>query len=173
MKLKILNLIVGKNLSRIPRVVLTALGTYLLTLPIFDPAGAPLADPGLAAPASEIGSVTAEQVQDGLTLREIVQIIGGMLMIWLSRAVSFFRAKFPTLAPAVGVFVGRSIPSLIRAVLTATGVFLARFLGSDMAPEAIADMPLVELGGLILPILIGNVCSALQDGKANPKPLIS
>lgn len=173
MKLKFLNFLVGKNVSRIARVILTALGTFILTLPLFDPAGVAL-DPTLGDAADAVGGVSAETIQSGdFSLADLGTVLGGLVLIALSRIISWARAKNSTVTEWLAPIVGRSVPSLIRALLTAAGVFLARYTGSDMAPEAIAQMPLAEVLALALPILIGNVFSAIEDGKKNPKPVLS
>lgn len=173
MKLKLLNLVVGKNISRITRVLLTGLGALLLSLPLFDPSGIAL-DASLGETAEEIGGVPAEKIEAGeTTVGDFFTIVGGMLLLWSSRIISRFRAQNPQVAGWLGWIIGRSIPSLIRAGLTATGVFLARWLGTDAAPEAVADLPLSQVLALALPILIGNIFSAIEDGKKNPKPTIS
>lgn len=173
MKLKLLNFIVGKNVSRIVRIILTALGTFIVTLPLFDPSGVAI-DPSIGDAADAVGSVSAETIKSGeFTLADLGSVVGGLLIIALSKVISYGRAKNPTVTKWLAPIVGRSIPSLIRTLLTATGVILARYTGSDLAPDAIAHQPLVEVLALALPILIGNVFSTLEDGKKNPKPVIS
>lgn len=169
MKEKLLKLLVGKNLPHLARVACTALGAWLLTGALFSPETVAL-DPSLGAAVEAIGAPSVAQVEDGLNVGELVAAIGGALLIWVSRLLSWLRAKnYDWLANIIGPLIGRSLPSLLRAGMTSLAVVLARFaVEPGVAPEALADKPLASVLGAVAIVLFNNFLSATEDAKRNP-----
>jgi len=166
---KIIAFFVGKNVPSLARALVTMLGTLLLASGLFDPAGVPL-DPALADAAGQVEAVTPDQVKDGLTVGETVQVVMGILLLWASRLNSFLRAKnLDGVAKALGWLIGRSVPSLIRAGLTSCSALLAYLTATpDVAPDVIANHPLSSIAAAVLTFGLGRVMSAIEDGKRNP-----
>lgn len=171
MKEKIVSYLIGKNLPHLARVLMTALGALLLTLPLFD-GKAEAIDPSLIEAIEATDAPSRAEVEDGLTLSEVAGAILGFLLIWASRLVSWVRSINPQVGAWIGAFIGRSWPSLGRALLTGAGVVTARWIGSDNPPEVIVNTPLDSLIGqglaLLVPIILGNIWSKTEDGKRNP-----
>lgn len=160
---------IGKNLPSFARAIATFVGTVLLSTVVFDPGGVAL-DPALGEAADNLAVPSAAQIQDGVTFGEALSVVGGILLIWVSRFTSFLRAKnLPRVAKYVGPLIGRSIPSLIRAALTAVSAGLAYLTASPAArPEDLADQPLTLGIGAALSFLMARVLSATEDAKRNP-----
>lgn len=162
---------IGKNLPHLGRVAATFLGSLMLFFPVFAPAGVPL-DP-VFTEAAEIADVpTQAEVEDGLTIGEFVWIILGSLMVWATRFLSWWRARWNPdfLARYLGPVIGRSITSLFRATLVGISALLTRFLAEPAAaPEVLADRPLATVFSAIGAVLLANWLSATEDGKRNPK----
>ena len=171
MKDKLLKLIIGKNLPHVARVLVTALGAFILTGQMFT--GDPALDPTVGDAVEQIGVPSAEQVKDGLTIGEIVSWVSGILLMWASRAISYARAKkLDWLANLIGPLIGRSLPSFGRAALVAIAGALARFTAQpELAPEVLADQPAANVIGAVLLVLLSNVFSATEDAKRNPVPV--
>lgn len=169
MKEKLIQLVVGKNIPHLARVAITALGAWLLTGSLFSPDTVAL-DPSIGDAIVEVQAPSAEQVQTGLEVKEIFGIIGGFGLIWLSRFLSYLRAKkLDWLANWIGPLIGRSLPSLLRAGMTIAAAAFARFTAQpDLAPEAFADMPLASALAAGLLIVANNIFSATEDAKRNP-----
>lgn len=169
LKNKVIALIVGKNLPHLARLIATWLGSLLLLTPLFSSNAHPL-DPSLVDVAGSIHAPSAAAVQDGLTMGEISATIAGLLAIWASRLISWFRAKnLDWLGSKIGFLIGRSLPSLGRAILVGISALLARSgIQPDAAPDALSKMPLANLIGAVLAVLIANLMSATEDAKRNP-----
>lgn len=171
MKEKIVSYLIGKNLPHLARVIVTGLGFLLLSLPLFDGKAVAI-DPSLVEAIEATDAPSRAEVEDGLTLNEIVGALLGVMLIWTSRVISRIRAINPQVGTWLGGFIGRSWSSFGRAMLTGAGVLVARWIGSDAPPEVIVDTPLDSILGqglaLLVPILLGNVWSKKEDGKTNP-----
>lgn len=172
MKNKIIKAVIGKNLPHVARVLMTALGAFILAGPMFT-GDVPALDSTLGDAAEQVGVPSAEQVKDGLTNGEIAGWFSGILLMWASRAISYARAKkLDWLANLIGPLIGRSLPSLIRAGLVAVAGALARFTAQpELAPDALADQPAANVIGAVLLVLLSNVFSATEDAKRNPVPV--
>lgn len=161
--------VIGKNLPSFARSIATFIGTLLLSTVVFDPGGVAL-DPSLGDAADVIAVPSAAQIQDGATFGETLSVLGGILLIWGSRFVSFLRAKnLDRVAGYVGPFIGRSIPSLLRAALTALSAGLAYLTASPAArPEDLVNQPITLGIGAVLSFILARVMSATEDAKRNP-----
>lgn len=169
MKDLLYNLVIGKNLPHAGRWLATFVGSLFLTGALFSPETTAL-DASLADAAIAVQAPSAAQVEDGLTVQETFGTIGGFLLIWGSRLVSFFRAKnLDWVARIFGVFIGRSIPSGLRALMVIAAGALARFTAQpELAPEVLAQMPLANVLTAIALVIFANLTSATEDAKRNP-----
>lgn len=169
MKDLLFKLIIGKNLPHFARWLATGLGAILLTGPLFSPKTEAL-DAGLGPAAVEIGAPSADQVQDGMTVGELMAALGGTALIWSSRFISWMRARNLTgLARLIGPLIGRSIPSALRALMVIIAGALARFTAQpEIAPDVLAGMPVANVIGSVLLVMFANLMSATEDAKRNP-----
>lgn len=155
----ILKLIIGKNTPALVRRIVTWIGAALVALAATHAAG-PL-DPSLGA-ASSLGDISAEN----LTLGQVVQVVTGLLMIYASRLMSFLRARrLDLVASWVGPLIGRSIPQLLGAGLTAVSGWLA-VLGINS--EDPASLPVATIIGAIVSWALAAALSAWEDERRNP-----
>lgn len=167
----LLKLVVGKNIPHIARVVVTFVGGLLLATPLFSPDTVAL-DPGVGSAITEIGAPSAAEVKDGLNVGELIGAGLGLVAIWVSAFVSYLRAKnYDWLANLIGPLIGRSLPSLGRRVLVILAALLARASAQpEMAPEALANLPVATALGSVLLVAFANLWSATEDAKRNPVP---
>lgn len=169
MKEFIIKLIVGKNLPHLGRVAVTALGSLLLSTALFSPETAAL-DSTLGEAVELIGAPAASDIDEGVTFGEFARAILGIGLIWFSRFLSYLRAKnLDWLANLVGPLLGRSVPSLIRALLVGVGTTMAYFTKEpSAAPEILADQPVASLVTAAGSFLLANFLSGTEDAKRNP-----
>jgi len=169
MKKFALKILVGKNIPHLARLAMTALGSLILTSSLFSPETVAL-DPALGEAATQIQVPSEAEVKDGLTGGELAGVALGLLLVWASRLLSFARAQnLDWLAKIAGPFIGRSVPSLFRAILIAIGAAGAWFTKEPAAaPEVIADHPLSTLLASVMSVLFANFLSSTEDAKRNP-----
>lgn len=161
----IINAFVGKNAASWGRSVSTWLGGLLLASALFSSTPAPI-DPSLGDAVVAVQAPLADQVTDGLTVEEGFRAGAGLLLIWLSRLISWFRArKLDWLANAMGFLIGRSADSAIRAAMTAVSGLLT-YIGYTGGLKG----HLGELAGAVILYVVARLYSAAQDSKANPVP---
>jgi hypothetical protein len=166
---KLIKFIVGKNAASLGRAIATFVGTLLLSTALFDPAGVPI-DPALADAAGQVPAVTVDQVKDGLDVQETLNIILGTLLLWASRLVSWLRAKNKDgLAKWLGWLIGRSVPSLMRFLLTGASALVAYLTANPgVAPEWIKEQPLSWVFVSLVTFALARFNSATEDAKRNP-----
>jgi len=109
-------------------------------------------------------------VKDGLTVNEMVGTVLGLTAIWASAFVSWLRAKnLSWLANILGPIIGRSLPSFGRRLLVILAGLLARATAQpELAPDVLAQMPLVNILGTLGLVALANWSSATEDAKRNP-----
>lgn len=169
MKEKLIKFVVGKNLPHLARVACTFIGSALLATAVFSPEAAPL-DAGVGEVIEQVPVPSAEGVRDGLTVGETVASVVGLLALWASRLMSWLRARnYDWAARIAGPLIGRSLPSFFRFLLVAAAGLLARLTAQpELAPEALANMPLATALGAIGAVLLANWSSATEDAERNP-----
>lgn len=180
----LLKSLVGKNAPHLGRRIATFLGGLLLLAPIYsttpqplDPAIADVAvedaghvEPGApgATVAEQIDLPSVEEVKDGLDTGEIIQAIGGVVLIWGSRAVSFLRARnVGRLANIFGFVIGRGVHSGMRAAMTLLSSWLTV---RGFAPDSDGNFDLASLISAGIVWGATGLYSWWQDGRQNPVP---
>jgi len=161
---------IGKNIPTGARAITTFLASSLLIAPsvtkIFYDGEI---EPELAEAHQSI-QVTKDEVNDGLTVGEVVRLIAGASIAWASAFISWSRArKLDWLGKNLGFLFGRSVDSLVRRLLTLISGGIA-YLSSnpEMAPEIIANHPVESVIASILTFASGRLISAFIDSGKNP-----
>jgi hypothetical protein len=118
---KALRVLIGKNVPSLARWAQTALGAWLVTLGLMDPA-------------------TAE---NGFTLGELVMSLGGVFLVLESRFNNWWRGRnlYGVNLSPLGSVIGRSGLSLVRAVLNMLSAWLVTVGAFDMEPAALEALP--------------------------------
>ncbi len=170
MKTQLIKFIIGKNTASLARAAATFVGSLLLASALFNGEGVAL-DPSIGGDAAvQANAPDAAAVKDGLTLGELASGTAGLILIWGSRFVSWLRARnLGWAARGVGFLIGRSVPSLIRAMLTAFAGGLAYLTGNPAeAPEVVAEHPVASVFAAMISFGMARWMSATEDAERNP-----
>lgn len=159
--LKIIQHIVGKNSAHIARKISTWIGGLLMVSVAYP------IDPAIATEGFE--NLTPAEINDGLTMGELFRGIIGFAMFGASRAMSFLRARnLDWLAKWFGLLVGRSVHSLLRALLTVTSSFFVWIGFNGGTEEGLLASPVTNIIGGIITLLATGLYSSIQDSRKNP-----
>lgn len=159
----ILRSFLGKNSANLARRITTWIGGLLLSSVIFTGAidAAIDIDP-------DFNPITEEEIDDGLTVGELIRALIGFALFQGSRVMSYLRGRnWDWAAEWVGIFIGRSLPSFFRALMTLTSSALV-YVGITESAEGLPGVPLVDIIVGIIAFLIAGISSYLQDSKVNP-----
>lgn len=182
LKLWIVRAFIGKNAASYGRALTHLLAGLILSSVLFqsgavDLSGAPI--PGSAAidpdlrEAADAVAVSRAEIEDGLTPEELVKVILGIALAWLSRVFSWLRARnLDVVAKVLGFIIGRSIWSLVRFLLESmAGAFVYFGVMPGASPEALAGMPVPDLLSALILFVSARLLSGTEDAKRNPNPL--
>jgi len=158
----LLKVLIGKNSASLIRRIVTWIGAILVGVAI-KVGGHPDAEPipGVTLPG-------AGDLSGDMSVGDMLTAIIGVLLIWVSRFMSFLRARnLDWVAEWVGPLIGRSVPQLLGAGLAVVSGILGYVGYQDMEGTDLGTMPVTTLVGAVVAWMASAALSAFEDGTRN------